>query len=150
MSWATGSVLSKRWHVEADPYTASGWEMLNAGVVNLVLAILVGDYHRTVLERHSVEAVAYLVIAGSLVGFTAYVWLLRNVPTPKVATYAYVNPIVAMLLGWMINGEQFTRYILAGAAVVLASIVLVTGAKSHPSPNAQIEDELPAVESTGD
>jgi drug/metabolite transporter (DMT)-like permease len=150
MSWATGSVLSKRWHVEADPYTASGWEMLNAGVVNLVLALLVGDHHSTVLERHSVEAVAYLVVAGSLIGFTAYVWLLRNVPTPKVATYAYVNPIVAMLLGWMINGEQFTRYILAGAAVVLASIVLVTGAKSHPSPSPQLDDELPAVEGTGD
>jgi len=151
MSWATGSVLSKRWHVEADPYTASGWEMLNAGLINLVLAFLVGDQHRVVWERHSVVAVAYLVVAGSLVGFTAYVWLLRNVPTPKVATYAYVNPIVAMFLGWLIMGERITPYIMAGAVVVLASIVLVTGAKSH-----QVQDkhpaieELPACETTGD
>jgi drug/metabolite transporter (DMT)-like permease len=151
MSWATGSVLSKRWHVQADPYAASGWEMLNAGLVNLVLALLVGDQNRVIWERHSVEAVGYLVVAGSLVGFTAYVWLLRNVPTAKVATYAYVNPIVAMILGWAINGEKFTPYILAGAAVVLASIVLVTGAKSHKTDekSAAIE-ELPACETTGD
>lgn len=152
MSWATGSVLSKRWHVEADPYTASGWEMLNAGLINLVLALMIGDHHRVVWERHSVLAVLYLVVAGSLVGFTAYVWLLRNVPTPKVATYAYVNPIVAMILGWLILGERFTPYILGGAAVVLASIVLVTGAKSHQAPpeEASALEELPAVESTGD
>jgi drug/metabolite transporter (DMT)-like permease len=151
MSWATGSVLSKRWHVQADPYTASGWEMLNAGLVNLVLALMVGDQHTVVWERHSVAAVGYLVIAGSLVGFTAYVWLLRNVPTPKVATYAYVNPIVAMILGWAINGERFTPYIFAGAAVVLASIVLVTGAKSHSTDiKANAIDELPACETTGD
>jgi drug/metabolite transporter (DMT)-like permease len=151
MSWATGSVLSKRWHVQADPYTASGWEMLNAGLVNLVLALMVGDQHTVVWERHSVAAVGYLVIAGSLVGFTAYVWLLRNVPTPKVATYAYVNPIVAMILGWAINGERFTPYIFAGAAVVLASIVLVTGAKSHSTDiKANAIEELPACETTGD
>ena len=152
MSWATGSVLSKRWHVGADPYTASGWEMLNAGLVNLLLALLFGEQHRTVWEFHSVAAIIYLIIAGSLIGFTAYVWLLRNVPTPKVATYAYVNPIVAMLLGWLIMGEHFTPYILAGAAVVLASIVLVTGAKSHQAPKdgSLIEEQLPACETTGD
>jgi drug/metabolite transporter (DMT)-like permease len=125
--------------------------MLNAGLVNLALAFMVGDHHHTVWERHSVEAVGYLVVAGSLVGFTAYVWLLRNVPTPKVATYAYVNPIVAMLLGWLIMGEHFTPYIFAGAVVVLASIVLVTSAKSHQAPNAPSPvEELPACESTGD
>jgi drug/metabolite transporter (DMT)-like permease len=152
ISWATGSVLSKRWHVEADPYTASGWEMLNAGLINLALAVMMGDHHRTVWERHSVFAIIYLVFAGSLIGFTAYVWLLRNVPTPKVATYAYVNPLVAMLLGWLVMGERFTPYIFGGAAVVLASVVLVTGAKSHQAADSpsNVPDELPAIEGTGD
>jgi len=151
MSWATGSVLSKRWHVAADPYTSSGWEMFNAGLINLVLAFLFGEQHTTVWERHSVMAIAYLVVAGSLVGFTAYVWLLRNVPTPKVATYAYVNPIVAMLLGWLVMGEKVTPYILGGAAVVVASVVLVTGAKTHQKPLATpVLEEVPACESAGD
>jgi drug/metabolite transporter (DMT)-like permease len=150
MSWATGSVLSKRWHVNADPYTASGWEMLNSGLVNLVLAFLFGEQHVTVWERHSVYAIGYLVVAGSLVGFTAYVWLLRNVPTPKVATYAYVNPIVAMLLGWLVMGEKITPYILGGAAVVITSIVLVTGARTHQSAASAKPSGVSACEGTGD
>ncbi len=150
MSWATGSVLSKRWHVEADPYTGSGWQMLNAGIVNLILAFLFGDQHTTVWEFHSVLAIGYLVIAGSLVGFTAYIWLLRNVPTAKVATYAYVNPIVAMFLGWLIEGEKFTPYIVAGAAVVIISIALVTGAKTRAVSRSIEPESLPACEGTGD
>ncbi len=150
MSWATGSVLSKRWHVNTDPYTGSGWQMLTAGVVNLILALLFGDQRTTVWEFHSVLAVGYLVLAGSLVGFTAYIWLLKHVPTAKVATYAYVNPIVAMFLGWLIEGEKITPFIVAGAAVVIASIVLVTGAKTHQARTAPDADALPACEGTGD
>jgi len=112
-AWAGGSVLSKRWHIAVDPYTASGWEMITAGAINLALSLAVGDLHRTVWARNSVWAIVYLVIAGSMIGFTAYVWLLRNVPTPKVATYAYVNPIVAVFLGWLVLGEKITPYIAA-------------------------------------
>lgn len=148
-SWASGSVLSKRWHLNVDPYTASGWEMLNAGIVNFAAALIVGDQHRTVWATNSVLAILYLVVAGSLIGFTAYVWLLRNVPTPKVATYAYVNPIVAVFLGWALLHEKITPYILAGSAVVIASVVLVSGAKSHTAREAE-EEEVPAVENACD
>jgi drug/metabolite transporter (DMT)-like permease len=98
-SWATGSVLSKRWHMPVDPYTASGWEMLMAGIINFFVSVAIGDLHRTHFDWQATAAIGYLVIAGSLVGFTAYVWLLKNVPTSKVSTYAYVNPIVAVFLG---------------------------------------------------
>lgn len=150
MSWATGSVLSKRWHVDTDPYTASGWQMFNAGAVNLVLAFLFGDQRATEWEFHSVLAIGYLVIAGSLVGFTAYIWLLKHVATAKVATYAYVNPIVAVFLGWLIEGEKITPFIFAGAVVVIASIVLVTGAKTRQVQPSTSAPSLPACEGTGD
>ncbi len=152
MSWALGSILSKRWHTSADPYTASGWEMLNAGLINLLLALSFGQHHHTVWARSSVLAIGYLVIAGSLVGFTAYIWLLRNVPTPKVATYAYVNPIVAVFLGWLIKDEKITPFIIGGAVIVVISVILVTGAKAHQAKVAEEETvpELPACESTGD
>jgi drug/metabolite transporter (DMT)-like permease len=145
-SWASGSVLSNHWHIESDPYTASGWEMLNAGLVNLLLAVTAGEHHRIVWARDSVLAIAYLIVAGSLIGFTAYLWLLRNVSISKVATYAYVNPIVAVFLGWLFLGEKITPYILAGSAVVIASVVLVTGAKSTEISIPDAAEEIPTCE----
>ena len=147
-SWATGSVLSKRWHVTVDAYGASGWEMLMAGIVNLLVGTMLGEPLNTHWDRAAILAIGYLVIAGSLVGFTAYVWLLKNVATSKVATYAYVNPIVAVFLGWLIRHETFDAWMLAGSVIIVASVILVTGAKAHEPRN--IELEWPAVENTGD
>jgi drug/metabolite transporter (DMT)-like permease len=150
-SWASGSILTKRWHIDVDPYTSSGWQMLMAGLINGAMSLAVGDMHRTVWARSSLLAVVYLVIAGSLIGFTAYVWLLRNVPTPKVATYAYVNPIIAVFLGWLILGEKLTPYMMAGAVVIIVSVVLVTGAKLKPRDARTLADEeLAPIESAGD
>jgi drug/metabolite transporter (DMT)-like permease len=147
-SWATGSVLSKRWNTQVDPYVASGWEMLIAGAVNMAAAVVLGDLHQVVWARSSLLAVLYLVIAGSWIGFTAYVWLLRNVPTPKVATYAYVNPIVAVFLGWLVLHEKIDRYIVAGAMIVVISVVLITRAKIRTKPATNLAEELPVCETT--
>ena len=76
-------------------------------------------------------AVLYLVVFGSWVGYTAYIWLLKHVSTQKVATYAYVNPIVAVFLGWLVLHERFDRYIFAGSVVIVAAVALVTTAKVH-------------------
>ncbi len=76
-------------------------------------------------------AVFYLVIFGSWVGYSAYVWLLKHVPTPKVATYAYVNPIVAVFLGWLILHERFDTYMAIGSAVIVVAVALVTTAQVH-------------------
>lgn len=149
-SWASGSVLSKRWHMPVDPYTASGWEMLMAGVANLVVCAFIGDFHRTRWNSSAALAILYLIVAGSWIGFTAYVWLLKNVPISKVATYAYVNPIVAVFLGWLVLHERFDGWMLAGSVVIILGVILVTGAKAAPSQSADTTLELPAVEGSGD
>jgi len=124
--WAFGSVLSRRWKVAVDPLVASGWQMLCAGALDTVAGLALGEHHRATWNAASMSAIAYLVVFGSWVGYSAYIWLLRHVPTAKVATYAYVNPIVAVFLGWMFLGESIDRYIVAGAAIIVPAVALVT------------------------
>lgn len=145
MSWATGSTLAKRWHMPIDPFTASGWQMLFAGSISGLLALLLGDLHRATWAADSLWAIVYLIFAGSLVGFTAYVWLLKNVPIAKVATYAYVNPIIALILGCLFHGEKIDGYMLAGSTVVIFSVILVTGAKVRRTTELEALD-LEAIE----
>jgi drug/metabolite transporter (DMT)-like permease len=90
---------------------------------------------------------AYLVVCGSWIGYTAYIYLLGHVPTSKVSTYAYVNPVVAVFLGWLIEHERVDHFILAGTAVIVTSVVLVTSAEVKKKESLP---ELPAVESVGD
>ncbi len=139
-AWAFGSVLSRRWKVAVDPLVASGWQMLIAGVLNVAAAAAIGDMGRARWDAAGVGAIAYLVVFGSWVGYSAYIWLLRHVPTSKVSTYAYVNPIVAVVLGWAFLGESLDRYIVAGAAIIVPAVALVTRAE-HVS-----EDESPVAE----
>jgi drug/metabolite transporter (DMT)-like permease len=147
-SWAVGSVLSRKWQMKVDPFVATGWEMLFAGLGHTVLMTLTGQVHRVVFNQLGVLAVLYLVVFGSWVGYTAYIWLLKHVPTPKVATYAYVNPIVAVFLGWLVLHERFDRFILAGSIVVIAAVALVTTAKVHSTEEPTSTGEgLPELES---
>lgn len=129
LSWALGSVLSRRFKLGVGPFAATGWEMTFAGLVNAFLALGFGDFRHADWSRTGWLAIAYLVTFGSLVGFTAYIWLLEHVPTPKVATYAYVNPVVAVFLGWMLHGERLDRYMLLGMVVIIAAVALVTSSK---------------------
>jgi len=87
------------------------------------------------------------VVCGSWIGYTAYIWLLEHVPTSKVSTYAYVNPVVAVFLGWAILHESVDRFILMGSAIVVLSVILVTSAKVSEK---AVAEELPAVEAAGD
>lgn len=150
ISWAAGSILARRWHMPIDPFTASGWQMLIAGVLNGLLALLFGDLHRATWAADSLWAIVYLIFAGSLIGFTAYVWLLKNVPIAKVATYAYVNPIIALILGCALHGEKMDGYMFAGSAVVIFSVILVTGAKVRHEATEVDALELEPIEPTGD
>lgn len=150
VSWAFGSILAKRWHMPIDPYTASGWQMLVAGLLSGTLALLIGDLHRATWDASSLWAIVYLIFAGSLVGFTAYVWLLKNVPIAKVATYAYVNPIIALIVGCTLHGEKMDGYMLAGSVVVIISVILVTGAKVQHQTVDDSAIDLEPVEPTGD
>jgi drug/metabolite transporter (DMT)-like permease len=102
--------------------------MLAGGAGLTVLGVATGELGRldpAAVSTTSLLAVLYLIVFGSLLAFSAYVWLLRVVPTSKVATYAYVNPVVALLLGWAMAGEELTARTLLAAAVILASVVLI-------------------------
>jgi len=150
LSWASGSILSRRSKLSVDPFTATAWEMSIAGTVNLLASLAMGDPARTVLTARGLGAIAYLITGGSLIGFTAYIWLLEHVPTAKVATYAYVNPIVAVLLGALILNETVDRYILAGTAVIVAGVALVTTSKIHAGQESlPAKSQLPACEAEG-
>ena len=132
-SWSLGSVASRKWKVDVDPFSATAWEMTFAAMGNAIVAFASGEYRHIIITRRGMSAVLYLVVFGSWVGYTAYIWLLKHVPTPKVATYAYVNPVVAVFLGWVLHNERLDGFILAGAAVIVAGVALVTTAKVHDS-----------------
>jgi drug/metabolite transporter (DMT)-like permease len=129
-SWAYGSVLSKKWQtVATDPFGAIAWQMTFAGLANLAFAFLFEKPKNVHWTSSGVAAILYLVVCGSWIGYTAYIWLLQHVPTSKVSTYAYVNPVVAVFLGWLVLHERIDRYILMGSSIIVASVVLVTSAK---------------------
>jgi drug/metabolite transporter (DMT)-like permease len=146
-SWALGSVLSKRWQSGMDGFSATGWQITAAGAGNFIFALVDGDLSRVTWTARGLGAVAYLVVCGSWIGYTAYIFLLDHVPTSKVSTYAYVNPVVAVFLGWLILHERVDRFILAGSAIVVLSVILVTSAKVKEK---AVSEELPAVETAGD
>ena len=148
LSWALGSVLSKKWQTAAgNPFSATAWQLVFAGIANLVFALLVEKPASATWTFRGVGAILYLVVFGSWIGYTAYIWLLQHVPISKVSTYAYVNPVVAVFLGWLVLHERIDRYIVMGSAIIVASVVLVTSAKILT--RAAVE-ELPAVEAVGD
>ncbi len=133
LSWASGSILSHRWKVGVGPLAATGWQMTASGIVNLAIVLASGDQHRVLWTGRGLAALAYLIVCGSWIGFSAYVWLLNHVPTAKVSTYAYVNPIVAVFLGWLIMHEPVDGFIVAGTVVIVAAVALVTGSKMKPA-----------------
>jgi len=148
--WAVGSVLSRRWQGGIDAFTATGWQMSIGGFLNLGIAFLLGEPAKAQWTMRGLGAIAYLVVFGSLVGYTAYIWLLKNVPTSKVGTYAYVNPVIAVFLGWYFLGERVDGYIAAGTAIIIVAVALATSAKVKPRVGAEHEPELPACEAGAD
>ena len=120
---------------------------LSRVLANLIFALLVEKPTNVTWTIRGVGAILYLVVFGSWIGYTAYIWLLQHVPTSKVSTYAYVNPVVAVFLGWLVLHERIDRYIAMGSAIIVASVVLVTSAKISTRAAAE---ELPAVEAAGD
>jgi drug/metabolite transporter (DMT)-like permease len=134
LSWAIGSLLVTLLPVPADPLTLTTVEMAAGGLVLLVGAAAHGEFARFAPGDASASAwfaLSYLVVFGSLIAFTAYVWLLGNAPVSIVSTYAYVNPAVAVLLGALIAGERLTGSALAGGLVILAAVALVVTAESR-------------------
>lgn len=133
LSWAAGSLYVQRATLPESPLLATAMQMLCGGVLLLVTSLVSGEAAR--FDPHgvsasSVLAVVYLVVFGSLVGFTAYTWLLRVASPVLVSTYAYVNPVIAVFLGWLLLHEPVNFATLAGAAVILSGVALITSASA--------------------
>ncbi len=136
MSWASGSMLAKHTDKPASPWMGAGLQMLGGGVVMCGVAAGLGEFGRfnwEAVSARSLAAFAYLIVFGSWIGFSAYVWLL-GVSTPaKVSTYAYVNPVIAVFLGWALLGERVTPPMFLAAMVIVGAVVILT----WPRPTAR-------------
>ncbi len=141
MCWAAGSIYSRRAPLPRPALLGTAMEMVAGGVLSLVAAAVSGELWQLQPARvsgASLLAVGYLVVFGSLIGFTAYVWLLAHVAPTRVATYAYVNPVIAVLLGWALAGEPLTARMLLAGAVILAAVVLITTSPSTRKPRGPL------------
>ncbi|GIU93976.1 MAG: drug/metabolite exporter YedA [Gaiellaceae bacterium] len=140
ISWSSGSFVSRRLRLPRDPLVASVWEM-GAGAAFLSVGALaageLGTLAPAAFSARSLAAWAYLVVVGSLVGFTAYAWLLRVAPISLVVTHQYVNPLVAIALGMLLLGERPSPWSLAGAALVVASVYVAVRAESAEARGAR-------------
>jgi len=129
MAWAWGSLYSRRVDMPSSPLLATAMEMVSGGVLLLLLSAVSGEFFRldpSSISTSSFTSLFYLVIFGSLVAFSSYVWLLKVVHPALVSTYAYVNPVIAVFLGWLIAGEPLGGRILLAAAIIVAAVALIT------------------------
>ena len=133
LMWAIGSFLSSRLSLPADSFAATSFEMLAGGLILLPIGLLATHPHFSQFSGRSIFGFFYLVTIGSVVGYTAYVWLLDNAPLGRVATYAYVNPVVAIALGAIVLHESLTWTIGIGAALVLACVAIVVRRETEPA-----------------
>ncbi|MCW2855233.1 MAG: hypothetical protein JWR52_848 [Marmoricola sp.] len=139
--WAFGSWVQPRLTLPADAFVMTVHEMWTGGVVMLVAGTISGErLHPTAYSPHVWVAWGYLVVFGSMVAFSAYVWLLGNAPISLVATYAYVNPVVAVILGALILNEPVTAAILVGGAVIVVGVAIVISAERVRTPAALAPD----------
>jgi drug/metabolite transporter (DMT)-like permease len=131
--WAFFSWRSTRFDLPTNPLTTTFYEMLTAGVFLSIVGVLFGQrVNFAQVSTASWLALGYLVIA-SLLAYTAYVWLLGNAPMSLIATYAYVNPVVAVFLGWLVVGEPITRDVLIGLTIVVGGVILVVSGERRPT-----------------
>jgi len=134
IAFAAGSVLSRRFHFQVDPFVATAWQIGAAGLLNLTIAAVTGSFRTAQWTRNGVLAIVYLSIFGSIVGLTAYTYLLQRVPVTKVSTYAFVNPIVAVLIGVTVFRERLAPTEHAGMALILFAVAMVILSRTRPTP----------------
>lgn len=127
VSWSFGSWIQPRIWLPSNSFVAATYQLLVAGIVMSIGALVTGETFDGMVSPRTWGALAYLVLIGSIVGFTSYVWLLANAPVSLVATHAYVNPVVAIFLGWLVLAEPVTMVVFVGGSIVVLSVVLVVG-----------------------
>src|SRR6202140_3406303 len=144
VSWSVAASLTRKLPLPAAKAMSSGAQMLAGGVLLTLTAALLGEFrgfHVQAVSRETWLALAYLIVAGSIVGFTAYVWLIHHESPTRVGTYAYVNPVVAVLVGYFLGGEAIGARTIVGTLLVLVSVVVVT-----TTPKAKVDVESLATE----
>ena len=128
-SWSVASALTRKLPLPASKVMSSGAQMLTGGMFLALVAAALGEFrnfHPSTVSREAWLALLYLIVAGSILAFTAYVWLIHHESPTKVGTYAYVNPVVAVLLGYFVAGEELSLRTILGALCVLISVVVIT------------------------
>ncbi|HUF28166.1 MAG TPA: drug/metabolite exporter YedA [Gemmatimonadaceae bacterium] len=137
LSWAAGSIYARGVRLPSSPFLTTGMQMLAGGALLVVAGLLAGEPAQADLGAATAKswlALLYLVVFGSLIGYTAYIWLLKVSTPAKVATYAYVNPVVAVMLGWAFAGETLSLRTLLAAAVIIAGVAMITITRSGRRP----------------
>jgi len=135
--WAAGSVWSRRAPVACPPAMTAALQMLIAGVVFSALGLAAGEAQRWRWDVDALLVVLYLAVFGSCIAYSAYFWLVHQVPPARLGTYAYVNPAIAVVLGWWVLGERLNPTQVLGTAIILAGVVLVTWAARKPKPDSR-------------
>ena len=135
--WSVGTLYAGKAKLPDPPLLAIGMQMTAAGALLVVAGAALGEFGRlnfSTISQASAIAFVYLVLIGALIGFTAYLWLVRKVPPALATTYAFVNPIIAILLGALILGEPVTIWTIAAASVIIIAVAIITQAKARPPP----------------
>lgn len=135
-SWSTGSIYTRYARAPAEPFTAAAIQMLTGSLWLFVVSALMGEpghFDFAAVSSRSLIAWSYLIVAGSLVGFTTFVWLMKHSTPARVSTYAYVNPVVAVFLGWMFAHEPVGPRMFVGAAIIIAGVAIITATRNKKS-----------------
>ena len=130
LCWAAGSIYSKSRPAKSHPLMAAAMQMIVAGIVLILIGGIFGEWKRFSLDAEGLAATAYLIVFGSIVGYGSFMYALAKLPATKVAMYAYVNPVIAVALGWLILNERMDWSVILATAVVLLGVVLVKSSKS--------------------
>jgi len=150
MSWSVASALTRKLPLPHSKVMSSGAQMLAGGVFLALTAAALGEFrnfHPSAISRGAWLSLLYLIVAGSIIGFTAYVWLIHHESPTKVGTYAYVNPVVAVLVGYFLGGETLGLRTILGTLFVLISVVVITTTRAKkPIATLPVEDSVEAVE----
>lgn len=137
LSWALGTIYSRHAKLPRSALVATGMEMFCGGALLFILALITREpmqFDPANVSARSIAGFIYLTTIGSLVGFTAYIWLLQHQPPSRISTYAYVNPVVAVFLGWALAGEPLTVRTMIAAAIIIGAVALITTARSSAPP----------------
>jgi len=144
LCWTVASVISRRAEIRISGLAAAAWQMLFGGIFITVMMFASGRYHGTKWGAQAWNATLYLVVFGSLVGYSAYIYLLDHVAVSKVATYAYVNPVIAVVLGAIFLGERFVTVEYVGMGAILLAVFLVTSSKMKTGASTAIDQGVAA------